>query len=205
MNDKMNHDKINHDKIKQLCAAYALGALDEADRLVVEEHLQENCRSCIKILAEFGVVAGSLGLTAAPVTPRPELKKKIIQEAMHGAQEKTTDPDAVKEKNACHVIRANEGEWQPVNEKVTMKILCADKKRNQTTMLLRMAAGGTFPGHVHQGAEELYVLEGSCLSGGVKLNVGDHHRAESGSTHGVTTTETGCLMLVISPEVEFLD
>ncbi|MFQ5674927.1 MAG: cupin domain-containing protein [bacterium] len=196
---------MNHDKIKQLCAAYALGALDEADRLVVEEHLQENCPSCMKILAEFGVVVGGLGLTAAPVTPRPELKKKILHEAMHDVHEKTTDPDATKGKMPHHIIRANEGEWLPVREKITVKILFTDKERNQTTMLLRMAPGGVLPGHLHEGAEELFVLEGSCLAEGIKLNVGDYHRAESGSTHGETTTETGCLMLLISPKVEFLD
>ena len=46
--------------------------------------------------------------------------------------------------------------------------------------------------------EEIYVLEGTCHCAGRLMYPGDYHRAEAGSIHPPTSTETGSLMLVIS-------
>jgi hypothetical protein len=49
-------------------------------------------------------------------------------------------------------------------------------------------------------------LEGTCLIGGQLLQQGDYHRAEIGTVHHETSTEDGCLMLIIfSPNNELLE
>jgi len=53
--------------------------------------------------------------------------------------------------------------------------------------------------------EELYVLEGGCSIAGHEMAVGDYHRAEAGTEHHNTSTDDGCLLLVISsPQNELL-
>ncbi len=71
--------------------------------------------------------------------------------------------------------------------------------------LVCMAAGTRYAPHRHEQAEEVYVLEGSCLCGGRLLRVGDYHRAEGATVHTDTSTEEGCLMLAIfSPHNQIL-
>ena len=108
---------------------------------------------------------------------------------------------ASDEKGSFFFMKADEGKWGSVADGITAKTLFEDTERKITTMLVRMAAGSTFPGHAHGGSEELYMLEGDCLCAGELLHVGDFHRAEGGSDHGVTSTVNGCTMLVISPKI----
>lgn len=195
---------MNHKLLQQLCEAYVLGALDDRERQQMEEHLQKGCASCEKTLSELNAIVASLGFAAKAVSPRPEVKEKLLAKILSGEQ---TSEKSVREddkKSPYLIIRAHEGEWQPLAKGVHTKFLYADRTNERTTMLMRMEPGARLASHAHHGAEELYVLEGDCVSQGVRLNPGDYHRAEGGSTHGVTSTENGCLMLVISPEIEML-
>ncbi len=78
------------------------------------------------------------------------------------------------------------------------KVLSYDSTSRRVTFLVRIAAGRRYAPHRHAAAEERYVLEGGCLSGGRELAVGDYHRAEAGTVHHDTSTDDGCLLLVIS-------
>lgn len=181
---------MKHEHLHQLCEAYALGALDENEQREFQNHLQAGCDACAAKLSELNRVINALGLSAEPAAPSPELKKKIIEQA-------TAPPP-------FYFVRSNEGQWQSMAPGVAAKILFVDVQHKRTTMLLPMAAGSQFAGHRHGGAEELFVLEGDCFCQGQRLHAGDYHRAEGGSTHDVTSTENGCLMLVISPEMELV-
>lgn len=79
-----------------------------------------------------------------------------------------------------------------------MKVLFNDPAGARTTMLLRLAPGGTLVAHRHRQVEELYVLEGSCMCAGEFLQVGDYHRSEAGTVHPVTSSGQGCLALVMT-------
>lgn len=58
----------------------------------------------------------------------------------------------------------------------------------------------------HIALEEFYILEGACFCGGQLLQVGDYHRAEVASVHYETSSQEGCLMLIIfSPNNEILN
>ena len=81
---------------------------------------------------------------------------------------------------------------------VSFKLLNRDRARGTQIMLMRMEPGASLDEHEHGGAEELYMLSGECTARGMRLRTGDYHRAAAHSEHGLTTTEHGCVMLVVS-------
>jgi quercetin dioxygenase-like cupin family protein len=102
-------------------------------------------------------------------------------------------------------IRASEGTWRGIAPGVTAKVLSFDPVSCRTTTLLRFASGTSYAPHRHTAVEELLVLEGGCSIAGHEMTVGDYHRAEAGTVHHDTSTDDGCLLLVISsPQNEIL-
>lgn len=102
-------------------------------------------------------------------------------------------------------ITAAEGVWREIEPGVKAKVLSLDMVSRRVTTLLRIAPGISYAPHRHTEAEELFVLEGGCLCGGRELKVGDYHRAEAGTEHHDTSSDDGCLLLVISsPQNELL-
>ena len=95
-------------------------------------------------------------------------------------------------------VKASEGAWREIAQGVTAKLLAFDPISRRTTTLLRFLPGTSYAPHRHAAVEELYVLEGGCSIAGREMAVGDYHRAETGTVHHDTSTEEGCLLLVIS-------
>ena len=67
-----------------------------------------------------------------------------------------------------------------------------------------MAAGSSYPGHLHGGVEECLVLEGDLQVEGEELRAGDYQRAEASSQHGTQWTKNGCLLLIVSSQHDAL-
>lgn len=102
-------------------------------------------------------------------------------------------------------IKASEGTWQDIAPGVRAKLLSFDPVSRRITTLLRFAPGTSYAPHRHTAVEELYVLEGGCNIAGREMAIGDYHRAEAGTVHYDTSTDEGCLLLVISsPQNEML-
>jgi hypothetical protein len=102
-------------------------------------------------------------------------------------------------------IKAAEGSWREIAPGAMVKVLSFDMISRRTTALLRFAPGTRYAPHRHTEAEELYVLQGGCSIAGREMTVGDYHRAEVGTEHYDTSTDEGCLLLVISsPQNEIL-
>jgi hypothetical protein len=102
-------------------------------------------------------------------------------------------------------INAAEGVWREIAPGVKAKMLSFDMVSRRTTALLCFAPGISYAPHRHTEVEELYVLEGGCSIAGREMAVGDYHRAEAGTEHYDTSTDEGCLLLVISsPQNEML-
>src|SRR5262249_30180493 len=68
-----------HDEIRELCALYALGVLEEAERARLEAHLRDGCAECERELAACteGVVALAASAPATP--PSPALRTRVLQ------------------------------------------------------------------------------------------------------------------------------
>jgi len=119
-----------------------------------------------------------------PAAQRDTLRRRTLERARAQA------PDGTR------TLRAGEGEWLPLDDKIRIRVLHRDAAANRQTLLMRVAAGGRMPGHRHTQEEEFLVLEGECRIGAHRLGAGDMHVAEAGSWHDDITTDTGVLVLV---------
>ena len=70
---------MTHDEIKLELSSYALGALDEDERRLVEQHLVDGCPDCSRELASWREVVGNLAL-AAGEERTPDLKPRLLEE-----------------------------------------------------------------------------------------------------------------------------
>lgn len=91
-------------------------------------------------------------------------------------------------------VRAGEGEWLPFIPGVAAKVLHDDGRVR--TWLARLEASARVPSHVHAGDEEVLLLEGACIAGGVPMQAGDFQFSPAGTRHGEMTTSEGCLLLL---------
>lgn len=72
----------NHDQYLELAAGYALGALEAADRLLFEEHLEAGCDECENALADFAAASVMLAGSAPRAVPPPELRAQVMKAAL---------------------------------------------------------------------------------------------------------------------------
>ena len=68
-----------HHAFDGLTALYALGALDQAERIRFEAHLEE-CLDCVTEVKSLLPVAHQLPRTAIPVDPPPALRERVLRE-----------------------------------------------------------------------------------------------------------------------------
>ncbi len=68
----------HNDEIEALLPAYALEALDEAERRSVEGHLA-GCPECRRLLSEYREVADSLLEVGGPIEPPASLRARLIE------------------------------------------------------------------------------------------------------------------------------
>jgi hypothetical protein len=95
------------------------------------------------------------------------------------------------------VVRADADGWRAVAPGTRVRPLAGGAGESADLALLEMAPGGLLPEHEHGGLEEIFILRGSCRAQGRSIRAGDYHRAAHGSEHEDTTTDEGCLMLVV--------
>jgi len=69
---------VHRDEMLELCAAYALGTIEEKDRKRLEAHLSEGCPECEHALREFGHGATLLAASAPRILPMPELRDRAL-------------------------------------------------------------------------------------------------------------------------------
>src|SRR5262249_61971021 len=88
------------------------------------------------------------------------------------------------------VSRAADAAWEKSDVPgVSVRVLHVDRAGNQFTALVRMAAGSSYPRHVHNGPEQCLVLEGDLRVGDDVFGPGDYQRADVGSRHNIQSTE----------------
>lgn len=186
----------------ELAALHAAGAMPEAEREAFEAHL----RTCPRCRAEVEQYAGAVAhlfssLDSLPVSPS-------VQEKLMERVSPATDTSDVQvwrrwtgdqQSDPLFVQRGADARWEPTAiDGIEIRRLFMDTPRNQMTMLVRMAAGTAYPRHIHDGPEECLVLEGELRVGDDLLRPGDYQRAAPGSKHAVQSTDTGCLLLIVS-------
>ena len=73
----MTHEDYK-EMLKEMLAAYALGALEAEDVRALEDHLR-NCADCTALVAEWSDATASLALSAQAVEPPAELRARILE------------------------------------------------------------------------------------------------------------------------------
>jgi quercetin dioxygenase-like cupin family protein len=132
----------------------------------------------------FVEIASSARPAELSASQRASLRERVLVRARETAPEGT------------RTLRANEGEWLSLDSHVQIRVISRVAMAGTQTVLMRVAAGGIFPGHRHNQEEEFIVLEGECHIGAHRLVTGDVHIASAGSWHDDITTSTGVLVMV---------
>ncbi len=188
------NDNDRRAEIQEQAALYALGMLGPEEDAAFER--------CMRIGAEvraFQSVVSQLTLAVNPVQPPASLKERLL--ARIGGHTDVTFDAA----GGLTFVKSTEGIWQEIAPGILSKTLSFDQKSRRATALLQVAPGARYAPHRHTEAEEFYVLEGGCRFEGREMRAGDYHRAEPGSVHTDTSSDDGCLLLVIfSPQNEML-
>jgi anti-sigma factor ChrR (cupin superfamily) len=204
------NDTLTEDDLRELAALYALGALDEGEGRAFEEHLAAGCEACARELRGCEETAALLALAAPPVAPPASARERLLTRIGEGgkgggeASEKSGGARGASRFAGASdflIVRAGEGEWMETPDPgVFVKLLFVDKERDTVTTLLRLEPGASIAPHRHLGVEQCLVLEGVMHAGDVVLRAGDFNCAAKGSVHEEIRSESGGLLLIVSPE-----
>jgi anti-sigma factor ChrR (cupin superfamily) len=126
-----------------------------------------------------------------PVDPPAALRARILDAAAATSQNTRT-------------VRAGEGRWFNVVDGVTVKPLSIDVERDTATILMMFEPGARVPAHDHAGAEDSFVISGSCRIGESYLLKGDFHHADAGTHHGEIVSDEGCVLLLVVDREDYL-
>ncbi len=196
-------------ELREYCSLYLLGVLEPQERTNYEQHLLLGCEECSEELSLLSEAVEALVMTDIAVTPRAEVKEQLLNrihqkrtgESHYSSSQvwKQWQPFSHPRKGLV-TMRSDEGAWQDIGiEGISVKQLFSDPDHHTITMLVRMAAGTTYPSHRHGGIEECYVLEGDLHVGDeLLLHSGDYQRADDDSIHLKQWTENGCLLFIVS-------
>lgn len=196
---KQLHVKPNDD-LRELASLYALDALAQEEKAAYEAHLGAGCVVCVAEVASFRKVTGAVGLSVDPLSPRPELRERLMKAVAKMAQPPAgNSPGVLYDKDGVLIARPAEMNWTAgALPGVFLKVLFSDAARGYTTAVVRMAPGTRYPSHKHVGVEELYLLEGDLSVDDLAMRAGDYCRGEAGSIHKEIVTGQGCLFIVTS-------
>ncbi len=192
MNDRK---QIPSSDLHELASLYALGALDLGERIAFEEHLRQGCDVCAKDVGSFTDIANLIG-ESVPAMPSPRLRERLLSRVSRSPRV----PGILFEQSGLLIARSDELAWQTMAPGIFSKPLYEDVARKYNTALVRMEAGARYPSHHHAAIEELFLLSGDLHVENQVMRAGDYCRADSGSIHGETFTDAGCLFLMMASQ-----
>jgi anti-sigma factor ChrR (cupin superfamily) len=126
-----------------------------------------------------------------PIAPPAALRARILDAAAATSQNTRT-------------VRAGEGRWFNVVDGVTVKPLSIDVERDTATILMMFEPGARVAAHDHAGAEDSFVISGSCRIGESYLLKGDFHHADAGTRHEEIISDEGCVLLLVVDREDYL-
>ena len=210
----------------ELAALYAAGAMTDEQAAEFEAHLAD-CERCIAELRRLDPAVLELLQAVEPVIPDARVRDTLLARVSAApASQAGTHAEGASPRGEWAALgpqvwkawaadqaggdllirRGGEGAWEPTGiAGIEVRRLFVDEERNQMTALVRMAAGTSYPRHLHNGPEECYVLQGDLHLGDTVLRAGDYQRAAPGSRHGVQSTSAGCLLLIVSSLTDELE
>jgi quercetin dioxygenase-like cupin family protein len=200
----------------ELAALYAVGALPAEEAAAFEALLRAGCEDCQREMRGLESVVDALTRFPTKEEPPQHVREDLLRRAEadqraeghspgHQAGHQAGQPAQIwrawaaaqQELNELFTLRSSEGEWSDTGVPgVEVRRLFVDAAANRMTAMFRMAPGTAYPRHIHDEAEECYVLQGDLHVGDIVLKAGDYQRAGAGSNHDVQWTEGGCLLFI---------
>jgi quercetin dioxygenase-like cupin family protein len=95
-------------------------------------------------------------------------------------------------------VRSGKAAWNPMEPGTLALPLAGSAEEGIEISLVRMEPGAAVARHRHGWVEELCLISGDCRFQGMELGPEDYHRASPGTTHDVTTSVAGCMMVYIT-------
>jgi putative transcriptional regulator len=140
---------------------------------------------------DLSILNAIVAESITPIDPPAALRGRILDAAAATSQNTRT-------------VRAGEGRWFNVVPGVTVKPLSIDVERDTATILMMFEPGARVPAHDHAGAEDSFVISGSCRIGESYLLKGDFHHADAGTHHGEIVSDEGCVLLLVVDREDYL-
>jgi anti-sigma factor ChrR (cupin superfamily) len=208
----MNTHEFLDDDLRDQAVRHALGSLSEPEARAYRVHLAhcEVCRAETESLAEVTRDLVLLAPSKAPPAPLWDRVLKRIKRQHFATQTgpaiqvwkdwAPTNPGgaAADDAGLTYVPGAGEPFQSTGAPGVDVRRLFVDHEERRVTLLVRMAAGSSYPAHEHASHEECYVLQGDLRVGDLHMHAGDFQRAEAGSVHGTQATDDGCVLMIVS-------
>ncbi|WP_310425629.1 cupin domain-containing protein [Chamaesiphon sp. VAR_48_metabat_135_sub] len=188
--------KDDHRCFCELAPLYALNLLDLEERLWVEAQVLE-CPDLAEELAGYQTAVGTIPYGAEPMPMATDLKDRLFDRlGLDPVESVPENPPALTPALKMFAIKAENMQWKPHRmEGVEVVVLFIDEINRMRNLLVKAAAGVTYPLHQHHGIEEIYMLEGELVLDGEVYLAGDYIRSYPNSIHAPSTS-TGCMFLI---------
>ena len=187
----MHHPAVD-DEVRELASMFAAGALSPPEEAEFQKHLN-SCGVCAAEARTFREVVSWLPLASGGTAAPARMREKLLAGIQRSKQQPEPTTDA-------RIVRANEGVWHAMIPGVMAKRLYAESTNGNAAMLVRMEAGAQFPPHWHADVEHCYVVEGDLHFGDLALGPGDYQCAMASTTHIISHTEKGCVLLIVASQ-----
>jgi quercetin dioxygenase-like cupin family protein len=214
------HETVRECPWRDAATLHVLGALAPEESSAYDGHLRD-CGDCRGELEQARAAVAEVDLARASedleggraAAPSPRVRERLLQRLeverapdLDRAWRRWSSPEPVGASSAefgpgLYAVAASAGAWEPIGiDGIDVKHLATDPARRFVSMLVRMAPGTSYPRHRHAGDEECFVVSGEVEVGGAKLRAGDYQKAAAGSVHEVQSTQTGCLLFIVSSQ-----
>jgi quercetin dioxygenase-like cupin family protein len=179
-------DDRTHEELAALDAVGALGTDESARLRAALTRAGEPVRARVAHLYD---AAAAAALAAAPsAVPAPGARARLL------SQVATLEASAARQ---FSFVLGDGGPWRSMGVPGAFYRPLAEGA-GYSVLLVRGDAGTRFPPHHHGGAEECYIVAGDLFSQGRRFFAGDFLHADAGSDHDETSTEGGCLLVIVA-------
>jgi len=186
---------LNRCERSELTIAYALQILPASEIAAAEAHIAA-CPDCRRELESLRpVIDRFVSWPTDVLRPTRSLQTRL---ALRVAEETGGEPVPAP------VRRWSEPEWEQVAPGIECKLLAADTESHRVSMLVRLAAGASYPPHTHAGVEELHLLDGELWIDERKLFPGDYNYGPPGASDERVWSETGCTCVLVTSTKDVL-
>jgi anti-sigma factor ChrR (cupin superfamily) len=189
---------MNRKTLDELAAGNALGALAPDEARELASWLSHDVGVQREVAAFTDTVAAFAAAVSPLVTPRDELRAKILASVKGIRQERPESSPLLDLPDGFRVMAFDAEGWTESGVVgFRTKTLSSGPQPGYQLMLVSFDPGTTYGDHDHEGIEELYMISGHLETEGQLLGPGDFMRGEMGTHHGESYSPDGCVALLI--------